>query len=69
MLLDRPVDVITAVLTSVRCCVANPAAMLLWALLIALLTAIGFATALLGLLVVFPWLGFASWHAYCDLLD
>lgn len=69
MLLDRPVDVVTAVLTSVRCCVANPAAMLLWAGLIALLTAIGFATAMLGLLVIFPWLGFASWHAYRDLVD
>ena len=69
MLLDRPVDVITAVLTSVRCCVANPAAMLLWAVLIALLTAIGFATLMVGLLVIFPWLGFASWHAYRDLVD
>jgi uncharacterized membrane protein len=69
MLLDRPVDVITAVLTSVRCCVTNPAAMLLWAVLIALLTAIGFATLMLGLLVIFPWLGFASWHAYRDLVD
>lgn len=69
MLLDRPVDVITAVLTSVRCCLANPAAMLLWAVLIALLTAIGFATAMLGLLVIFPWLGFASWHAYRDLVE
>lgn len=69
MLLDRPVDVVTAILTSVRCCLANPAAMLLWAVLIALLTAIGFATAMLGLLVIFPWLGFASWHAYRDLVD
>lgn len=69
LLLDRPVDVITAVVTSVRCCVVNPAAMLLWALLIAALTAFGFATAMLGLVVVFPWLAHASWHAYRDLVD
>jgi len=69
LLLDLPVDVITAVVTSVRCCVANPAAMLLWALLIAALTAFGFATAMLGLVVVFPWLAHASWHAYRELVD
>jgi uncharacterized membrane protein len=69
LLLDRPVDVITAVVTSVRCCVRNPGAMVLWALLIAGLTALGFATAMLGLVVVFPWLAHASWHAYRDLVD
>lgn len=69
LLLDRPVDVITGIVTSVRCCLANPVAMLLWAVLIAVLTAIGFATLMIGLLVIFPWLGFASWHAYRDLVE
>lgn len=69
MMLDRPVDVVTAMLTSLRCCLANPGAMLVWALLIALLTAIGFATAMLGLIVVFPLLGHASWHAWRDLVE
>jgi uncharacterized membrane protein len=36
--------------------------------LIAVLTAIGFATFMLGLIVVFPLLGHASWHAYRDLV-
>jgi uncharacterized membrane protein len=43
--------------------------MQLWALLIAGLTVLGFATAMLGLVVVFPWLAHASWHAYRDLVD
>lgn len=69
LLLDRPVDVITAVLTSLHCCARNPGAMLVWAALIAALMALGFATCLLGLIVLFPWLGHASWHAYRDLVE
>jgi uncharacterized membrane protein len=69
LLIDRPVDAVTAMLTSLRCCQANPAAMLLWAALIALLTGIGFATAMIGLVFIFPWLAHASWHAYRDMVD
>jgi uncharacterized membrane protein len=43
--------------------------MLVWALLIALLTAAGFATGLLGFALVMPWLAYASWHAYRETLD
>jgi uncharacterized membrane protein len=69
MLVDRPVDVVTAVLTSLRCCVRNPLPLLLWAALIAALTVLGFATLMLGLIVVFPLLAHASWHAYRDLVE
>jgi uncharacterized membrane protein len=69
LLLDRPVDVITATLTSLRCCARNPGPMALWAALIAALMAFGFATLMVGLVVVFPWLAHASWHAYRDLVD
>lgn len=68
-LMDRPVDVITAALTSVRCCARNPVAMLLWAALIATLTALGFASFMLGLVVIFPWLAHASWHAYREMVE
>lgn len=68
-LIDRPLDVITAALTSLRCCARNPVAMLLWAALIATLTALGFATFMLGLIVIFPWLAHASWHAYREMVD
>jgi len=68
MLLDRPVGVMTAVLTSWRAVMASPAALAIWALLIVVLTAIGMAALMLGLLVAAPWLGHASWHAYDDLV-
>jgi uncharacterized membrane protein len=68
MLLDRDVDVVTAALTSLRACLANPGATLVWAAVIAILTGIGFATLMLGLVIIFPLLGHASWHAYRDLV-
>lgn len=68
MLLDRPVSVLTAVLTSWRVVMANPLPMALWSLIIMLLTGLGMAVVLIGLIVVMPWLGHASWHAYRDLV-
>ena len=41
----------------------------MWAIIIVLLTVVGILTALLGLMVVIPWLGYASWHAYNQTLD
>jgi uncharacterized membrane protein len=69
LLLDRKVGVLTAVLTSWRALLENPAPMALWALLILLLTGLGMATALAGLVFVVPWLAHASWHAYTELVD
>ena len=43
--------------------------MALWGAIIMVLTLLGFASALVGLVLVVPWLGHASWHAYRDLLD
>ena len=48
---------------------ANPVPMAVWGALIMVLTFVGFATALLGLVVLVPLLGHASWHAYRDVLD
>lgn len=69
LLLDRPVDAITAMLTSWRCCRLNAGPLLLWAGLLAGLTLLGFASLMLGLLFIFPWLAHASWHAYRDLVE
>jgi uncharacterized membrane protein len=68
MLIDRNVDFVTAMITSVRAVARNPWPMLLWAVLIVLLTVIGFVTLLFGLIVLMPLLGHASWHAYRDLV-
>ena len=68
LLLDRPVGVLAAVLTSWRVVQAHPAAMALWAALLMGLSVLGMACGLLGLVVVAPWLAHASWHAYRDLV-
>ena len=68
MLFDRGVDTKTAMLTSVKALGTNPAAMMVWAALIAVLTAIGFAPFMLGLVIILPILGHATWHAYRDLI-
>lgn len=67
LLLDRQTDAITAGRASVAAVIANPAAMALWAALIVALMAAGFATLLIGLVVAFPLIGHATWHAYQDI--
>ena len=69
MIADRRVDMVTACVSSVHAVLRNKWVLLQWALLISVLTAIGFATALLGLGLVMPWLGYASFHAYRDTID
>jgi len=68
LLLDRPVTVLDAVLTSWRVVAASPVTLALWAGLLMAISALGMATGLLGLLVTVPWLAHASWHAYRDLV-
>lgn len=69
LLLDREIGVLGAVFTSWRVVLEHPAPMALWAGLLLGLTGLGMATALLGLIVIAPWLAHASWHAYRDLVD
>ena len=69
LLLDRQLSLAQAVAASWQVIFANPVSMAFWGALIMLLTLLGFATALIGLVLVVPVLGHASWHAYRDLLD
>jgi uncharacterized membrane protein len=64
MILDKDADFITAMGTSYRAVVSNPGPMAVWALIIVTGTAIGIATAFIGLAVIFPVLGYATWHSY-----
>jgi uncharacterized membrane protein len=50
--------------TSVRAVVANPAAMAAWGLIVAVLLLLGCLPAFVGLAVVMPLLGHATWHLY-----
>jgi uncharacterized membrane protein len=69
LLLDRPrMGVRDAVLASWRVVLAHPLPMAWWAFLIMALTALAFATLLVGLVVVVPLIAHASWHAYRDCL-
>lgn len=64
LLLDRDVGLYTAVSTSVRTVVANPGPMAIWGLIVAGALAIGAIPFLLGLAIVMPVLGHATWHLY-----
>ena len=68
MLVDRRCDLICALGTSVNAVTENPLPLAYWGFIIMLLTGLGFATALVGLILVMPWLGHASFHAYKELV-
>ena len=64
LLLDRDVPLRTAVITSVRVAAANPRTIAIWGAIIAAALAIGSIPVFLGLVVVLPVLGHATWHLY-----
>ncbi len=64
LLMDREVDFITAMITSMGVVMHNPAVMLAWGTMIAVLVFAGMALWFLGLFVVLPLLGHATWHLY-----
>jgi uncharacterized membrane protein len=68
MLLDRDVDVLTAVVTSLTAVRRNLGVMAVWAGLIVLFIGAGLVTAYLGLIVTLPLVGHAAWHAYKDVV-
>lgn len=68
MLMDRKVDLITAVVTSLWVVRDNPLPMLVWAISIGVLGFIGLLAWFVPLAVIFPVLGHATWHAYRDLV-
>jgi uncharacterized membrane protein len=64
MILDRQTDAITAGLTSLRLVLTQPLVMLWWGALITTLVVLALLPWFLGLLIVGPILGHATWHAY-----
>jgi len=69
MIMDRKTDAITAVITSINAVLRNKLAMLVWATIIVVCVALGFATGLLGFIVLLPLIGHATWHAYREAID
>jgi uncharacterized membrane protein len=64
MLLDRDVGLRVAVRTSIRAVMANPGTMAVWGLIVAALLLVGCLPLFVGLAVVMPLLGHATWHLY-----
>jgi uncharacterized membrane protein len=64
ILLDREVDFITAMITSVKAVIANPKTMLSWAAIVTALMFVAVIPAFVGLFVVLPVLGHTTWHLY-----
>jgi uncharacterized membrane protein len=64
LLLDRDVDFVTAMITSVRAVVTSPLPMIGWAALIVVLLAVSAMPYFLGLIVTLPVLGHTTWHLY-----
>jgi uncharacterized membrane protein len=69
MLVDRPVDGGSAIATSIRAVRANPGMTARWGLTVAVLLVLGSIPFFLGLAVVLPVLGYATWHLYTKLID
>lgn len=69
MIADREVDMVTACLSSINAVLRNKGVMLEWAAIICVLTAFGFASGLLGLGLIMPWLAYATYHAYRETID
>ena len=69
MIMDRRVDSVTAVVTSVNAVLSNRAAMLVWLALVVAAVVVGVLTAFVGLAVLLPVIGHATWHAYLEAVD
>ena len=64
MIIDREIDAVTAMITSFRSVLENKGPMLLWGAIIAVSSLVAMIPLFLGMLIVFPILGHASWHLY-----
>ena len=69
LLVDRDVGAAAAITTSVRAVAANPVTMAAWGLIVAALLLIGSLPAFMGLAVVMPVLGHATWHLYRKVVE
>jgi len=69
MVVDKPVDAATAIMTSIRAVTENPKAAASWGLRVAGLLFLGCLPMFVGLAVVLPVLGYATWHLYTRLVE
>lgn len=68
LLMDREIDFVTGMILSIQAVSSNFLVMACWAFFVAVATLIAMLPAFLGLLVVLPVLGHATWHLYRALI-
>ncbi|MCF6322184.1 MAG: DUF2189 domain-containing protein [Rhizobiaceae bacterium] len=64
LLLDRDIDVISAIITSFKTVFKSPLVMIAWGIVVAALTILALLPAFLGLIIILPILGHATWHLF-----
>ena len=69
LLYDRPIDVVTAISSSLLAVRENRRVMFGWAALILIVTIVGILTFFIGLAIAIPLLAYATWHCYRDLIE
>ena len=69
MMMDRDVDAVTAIISSVSAVLRNKLVMLIWGMLIVLGILAGMAAGFIGLAITLPVIGHATWHAYQEVID
>jgi uncharacterized membrane protein len=69
MVVDKPVSADVAVASSIHAVAENPKAMAVWGLHVAVLLALGSLPGFVGLAIVLPVLGYATWHLYTRLVE
>lgn len=69
MLIDRQMDCFSAMGLSFNATTYNFKLMIYWAVFVSASILLSLLTGLVGLIVIFPVLGYATWHAYCDLFQ
>jgi uncharacterized membrane protein len=69
ILMERKVDLATALLTNMNAIWTNKGPMALWAFIILMSVLIGFATWFVGFIFLMPIIGYASWHGYIDTIE
>mgnify|MGYP002634754038 CR=1 FL=1 len=68
LLLDKDVDCVTAMISSVQSVLKSPVVMLSWGAIVGALTFLAIAPLFLGIVFIFPILGHTSWHLYARLI-
>lgn len=69
LMLDRRQDAVTSILASLVSLGRNPGPLLIWAAVIAIFAVVGFTTLFIGLVLLMPLVGHATWHAYRALIE